>query len=95
MLAMAFYKLLPSVNRIIVAFNSLSFNVGALSLVSNLLTDKSHKSDHDLASEKQERYLQNHPEIDFYVLHEGEVAFLNILKTVDETGLNFNAGKPV
>lgn len=54
MLAMAFYKLLPSVNRIIVAFNSLSFNVGALSLVSNLLTDKSHKSDHDLASEKQE-----------------------------------------
>ena len=42
-----------------------------------------------LASEKQERYLQNHPEIDFYVLHEGEVAFLNILKTVDETRMNF------
>ena len=41
-----------------------------------------------LASEKQERYLQQHPEIDFYVLHEGEVAFLNILKALDETGMN-------
>ena len=41
-----------------------------------------------LTSEKQESFLQQHPEIDFYVLHEGEVAFLNILKTLDEMGMD-------
>ena len=41
-----------------------------------------------LTSEKQESFLRQHPEIDFYVLHEGEVAFLNILKALDETGMD-------
>jgi radical SAM superfamily enzyme YgiQ (UPF0313 family) len=42
-----------------------------------------------LAKEKQESYLQQHPEIDFYVLHEGEVAFLSILKALNESGMDF------
>ena len=41
-----------------------------------------------LSSKNQEKFLQQYPEIDFYVLHEGEVAFLNILKAVNKTGNN-------
>ena len=53
MLAMAFYKLLPSVNRIIVAFNSLSFNAGALSLVGNLLAEKKLHSSNTILDDKR------------------------------------------
>ncbi len=37
MLAAAFYRLLPSVNRIIAAFNSLSYSQGGLNLIKDLL----------------------------------------------------------
>ena len=43
MLAAAFYRLLPSVNRIIAAFNSLSYSHGGLSLVKNLLLQDTSK----------------------------------------------------
>jgi radical SAM superfamily enzyme YgiQ (UPF0313 family) len=46
-----------------------------------------------LETKKQQEYLLVHPEIDFFVLHEGEVAFLNILKGLNENGMDVDALK--
>lgn len=41
-----------------------------------------------LETNKQQEYLLDHPEIDFFVLHEGEVAFSNLLKGLNENGID-------
>lgn len=46
-----------------------------------------------IETEKQQEYLLDHPEIDFFVIHEGEVAFLNILKGLNENGMDLEALK--
>ena len=63
MLAMAFYKLLPSVNRIIVAFNSLSFNTAGLALVTTLLINKDGSD--QISSSKHAKVLQSIDKISF------------------------------
>ncbi len=37
---------------------------------------------------KQEAFLQSHPEVDFYILHEGEMAFVNLLNSLRTCGMD-------
>lgn len=41
-----------------------------------------------LERKKQEDFLRTHPEIDFYVVHEGEIAFANMLKALFEAQMH-------
>ena len=37
---------------------------------------------------KQEAFLQSHPEVDFYILHEGEAAFVNLINSLLSCGMD-------
>ena len=41
-----------------------------------------------LEAAKQEQFLREHPEIDFYIVHEGEVAFVGLVETLAACGMD-------
>lgn len=41
-----------------------------------------------LELQRQETFLRSHPEVDFYIVHEGEVAFVNLLNSLMSCGMD-------
>lgn len=46
-----------------------------------------------LERQKQEHFLRTHPEVDFYIVHEGERAFVNLLNSLKSCSMNIEKVK--